>query len=127
MKNFDLSTLWHKVLDVNTTNYFQILEEVKIAVNNGDINHDEFREMCKQLGKFRKFFYRRTLIWKQKLKKPQNQEYQSLKRIHSATSAGRGYIRIRIMFGQNPKAAELILFTVIVIKNYAIIRRVKND
>lgn len=62
MKKFDLSTLWHKVLDVNTTNYFQILEEVKIAVNNGDINHDEFREMCKQLGKFRKFFYRGTLI-----------------------------------------------------------------
>lgn len=56
MKNFDLSTLWHKVLDVNTTNYFQVLEEVKTAVNNGDINHDEFREMCKQLGKFRKFF-----------------------------------------------------------------------
>ena len=56
IKKFDLSTLWYKVLDVNTTNYFQILEEVKIAVNNGDINHDEFREMCKQLGKFRKFF-----------------------------------------------------------------------
>lgn len=56
MKTFDLSALWHKVLDVNTTNYFQVLEEVKTVVNNGDINYDEFREMCKQLGKFRKFF-----------------------------------------------------------------------
>lgn len=56
IKTFDLSTLWHKVLDVNTTNYFQVLEEVKTAVNNGDIDYDEFREMCKQLGKFRKFF-----------------------------------------------------------------------
>ena len=56
VKTFDLSTLWHKVLDVNTTNYFQVLEEVKTAVNNGDIDYDEFKEMCKQLGKFRKFF-----------------------------------------------------------------------
>ena len=56
IKKFNLSTLWNKVLDVDITNYFQVLEEVKSAVNNGDIDYDEFREMCKHLGKFRKFF-----------------------------------------------------------------------
>lgn len=56
MKSKTLTCLWKTVLAVTENNYFTVVSEVETAYESGIIERNEYIEMKKQLGKFRKFF-----------------------------------------------------------------------